>query len=66
MSSFFKDDEGKVYHTYSTYARGAEELIGTLMILDRAPLGRNESKTMDFVKRHDEYEDAPKPACCHG
>jgi predicted dithiol-disulfide oxidoreductase (DUF899 family) len=29
------------------------------MILDRAPLGRNESRTMNFVRRHDEYEPAP-------
>jgi predicted dithiol-disulfide oxidoreductase (DUF899 family) len=35
------------------------------MILDRAPKGRNETKTMDFVRRHDEYEDSPKQhACC--
>ena len=35
------------------------------MILDRAPLGRNESSTMNFVRRHDEYEDAPQAkACC--
>jgi predicted dithiol-disulfide oxidoreductase (DUF899 family) len=30
-------------------------LIGTLMILDRAPKGRNEKTTMDFVRRRDEY-----------
>jgi predicted dithiol-disulfide oxidoreductase (DUF899 family) len=41
-------------------ARGPEELIGTLMILDRAPKGRNETTTMDFVRRHDEYQDAPR------
>jgi hypothetical protein len=35
-----------VFHTYSTYGRGAEELLGALMILDRAPLGRNESGNM--------------------
>jgi predicted dithiol-disulfide oxidoreductase (DUF899 family) len=33
-------------------------LIGTLMILDRAPKGRNEKTTMDFVRRHDEYDKA--------
>ena len=38
-----------------------EELLGTLMILDRAPKGRNETTTMDFVRRHDEYETASKP-----
>jgi predicted dithiol-disulfide oxidoreductase (DUF899 family) len=56
LSSFHKDDSGEIFHTYSSYARGGEELIGTLMILDRAPKGRNEKTTMDFVRRHDEYE----------
>jgi len=56
MSAFYKNEAGDVFHTYSSYARGPEELIGTLMILDRAPKGRNERKTMDFVRRHDEYE----------
>jgi predicted dithiol-disulfide oxidoreductase (DUF899 family) len=57
LSAFFKDEQGTVFHTYSAYARGDEELIGTLMILDRAPKGRNETTTMDFVRRHDEYDD---------
>ncbi|PTM94316.1 DUF899 domain-containing protein [Mycoplana dimorpha] len=61
MSAFFKDEAGTVYHTYSGYARGGEEILGTLMVLDRAPKGRNETGTLSFVKRHDEYEDAPKP-----
>jgi predicted dithiol-disulfide oxidoreductase (DUF899 family) len=43
--------------------RGPEELIGTLMILDRAPLGRNEQTTMDFVRRHDEYPETPSAGC---
>jgi len=65
LSSFYKDEDGTLYHCYSSYARGLEEVIGTLMILDRAPLGRNERSTMDFVRRHDEYADAPKAeACC--
>jgi predicted dithiol-disulfide oxidoreductase (DUF899 family) len=64
LSAFVRDDEGKVFHTCSRYARGLEELIGTLMILDRALLGRNEATTMDWVRRHDEYEDAPKASSC--
>jgi predicted dithiol-disulfide oxidoreductase (DUF899 family) len=65
LSSFYKDDTGEIFHTYSSYARGGEELIGTLMILDRAPKGRNEKTTMDFVRRHDEYEKTPKlHDCC--
>jgi predicted dithiol-disulfide oxidoreductase (DUF899 family) len=62
LSSFYRDD---IFHTHSSYARGGEELIGTLMILDRAPKGRNEKTTMDFVHRHDEYEKKPKlHDCC--
>jgi predicted dithiol-disulfide oxidoreductase (DUF899 family) len=66
LSAFYKDEAGQVYHTYSSYARGPEELIGTLMILDRAPKGRNEETIMDFVRRHDEYEGAPRAKSCCG
>lgn len=63
LSAFIKDEKGQVFHTYSGYARGGEELIGTYMILDRAPLGRNENgDMMGWMRRHDEYEDAPKAA----
>ncbi|MBW8283585.1 MAG: thioredoxin family protein [Rhizobium sp.] len=66
LSSFYREADGAVFHTYSNYARGGEEMLGTMMILDCAPLGRNEGSTMDFVKRHDEYETRPKAAaCCH-
>lgn len=65
LSAFVKDAAGQVMHTYSSYARGPEELIGTLMILDRAPRGRNETTIMNWVRRHDEYEDKPVAhACC--
>jgi predicted dithiol-disulfide oxidoreductase (DUF899 family) len=56
LSAFFKNEKDEIFHTYSSYARGPEQIIGTLMILDRAPLGRNESGTMNFVRRHDEYD----------
>ena len=69
LSAFYRNESGEVFHTYSTYARGGEEVIGTLMILDRAPFGRNEDSTMNFVKRHDEYEPAPEAqgssSSCH-
>jgi predicted dithiol-disulfide oxidoreductase (DUF899 family) len=66
MSAFTKNETGNVFHTYSAYGRGSEEWIGALMILDQAPKGRNEGTTMDFVKRHDEYEEKPKGHdCCH-
>jgi predicted dithiol-disulfide oxidoreductase (DUF899 family) len=65
LSAFFKDEDGTVYHTYSDYARGGEEALGTLMILDRAPKGRNETGTLSFVKRKDEYAQPPKAhSCC--
>ncbi|MBO9557988.1 MAG: DUF899 domain-containing protein [Caulobacter sp.] len=66
LSAFYKDETGQVFHTYSSYGRGGEELIGTYMILDRAPLGRNESGNMgDWMRRHDEYEDAAPAKACH-
>jgi predicted dithiol-disulfide oxidoreductase (DUF899 family) len=64
LSAFARDAAGQVFHTYSSYARGPEELIGTLMILDRAPKGRNENTVMDWVRRHDEYQDAPAAQVC--
>lgn len=51
--SAFALDDGVVYHTYSTYARGADVLWGMYQWLDRAPLGRNESGWR--FRRHDEY-----------
>jgi predicted dithiol-disulfide oxidoreductase (DUF899 family) len=66
LSAFYKNESGEIFHTYSSYARGPEELIGTLMILDRAPKGRNEDATMNFVRRRDEYEDVQKTQfSCH-
>lgn len=56
FSVFYKDDKGEVFHTYSSYARGNEEVIGAYMLLDIAPLGRNEKEIMDWMRRHDEYE----------
>jgi predicted dithiol-disulfide oxidoreductase (DUF899 family) len=52
MSAFALED-GVVYHTYSTYARGLDGLWGTYQWLDRAPKGRNE--TSPWWRRHDEY-----------
>ena len=66
LSAFSLRASGEVFHTYSAYARGLEELIGTLMILDRAPKGRNETTTMNWVRRHDEYADSPAPQSCCG
>lgn len=65
LSAFSRNAAGEVFHTYSGYARGLDELLGTMMILDRTPKGRNETTTMDFVRRHDEYEANPQSTCCH-
>src|SRR2546426_2138031 len=53
MSAFVRED-GVVYHTYSTYARGLDGLWGMYQWLDRAPKGRNE--TGAWWRRHDEYD----------
>jgi predicted dithiol-disulfide oxidoreductase (DUF899 family) len=55
MSAFVLED-GVVYHTYSTYARGLDGLWGMYQWLDRAPKGRNESGI--WWRRHDEYAKA--------
>ena len=52
--SAFALEDGVVYHTYSTYARGLDGLWGMFQWLDRAPRGRNE--TGPWWRRHDEYE----------
>jgi predicted dithiol-disulfide oxidoreductase (DUF899 family) len=53
---FMKDVGGAVFHTYSTFRRGAELLMGALNWLDLAPKGRNESAgTMSWVRLHDQY-----------
>jgi predicted dithiol-disulfide oxidoreductase (DUF899 family) len=64
MSAFAIMD-GVVHHTYSTYERGVEQLMGTYRMLDLAPLGRNE-EGLEFSAawwhRHDEYETAREAA----
>jgi predicted dithiol-disulfide oxidoreductase (DUF899 family) len=59
MSAFALED-GVVYHTYSAYARGVDALWGMYQWLDRAPRGRNETRTDDapltWFRRHDEYD----------
>lgn len=61
FSVFYKDESGDIFHTYSTYARGAEELLGTYMVLDLTPKGRNETgpnyNLTDWVRHHDRYGD---------
>jgi predicted dithiol-disulfide oxidoreductase (DUF899 family) len=56
MSAFVQED-GAVYHCYSTYARGLDGLWGAYQWLDRAPKGRNEAGGT-WWRRHDEYAPA--------
>jgi predicted dithiol-disulfide oxidoreductase (DUF899 family) len=57
MSAFALKD-GVVHHTYSTYDRGVEQLMGTYRMLDLAPLGRNEEGPASWWHRHEEYDNA--------
>ncbi|HEY9270946.1 DUF899 domain-containing protein [Achromobacter sp.] len=66
-SAFFRDPDGEIFHTYSSFARGVERLAGAYNYLDFAPLGRNEHgphfNLGDWVRHHDRYDDAPAHAC---
>ena len=71
VSVFCKDESGEVFHTYSTFGRGVEVMMGTYRMLDLTPLGRNERDVpnkMEWVRHHDRYAPAPAApagACCH-
>ncbi len=71
ISFFYKDDAGDVFHSYSTFGRGVEVMMGTYDLLDLAPGGRGEDTDahgMQWVRHHDRYDAAPAPAaaasCC--
>lgn len=70
VSVFARDEAGNVYHTYSTYGRGVEVMMGTYRMLDLTPKGRDEGDghPMAWVRHHDKYEAAPVKAasCCSG
>ena len=72
VSVFCKDDAGDVFHTYSTYGRGVEVMMGTYRLLDLTPKGRDEqglAHTMQWVRHHDRYElasSAKAGSCCGG
>lgn len=75
ISVFYRSDAGEVFHTYSTYGRGVEVMMGAYRMIDLTPLGRNEHNpmhAMDWVRHHDRYAPTPLPttstpagACCH-
>jgi len=58
ISVFRKSDTGEVFHTYSSYGRGLDMLIGAYNLLDIAPKGRDEAGLkygMAWVRHHDKY-----------
>ena len=76
-SVFAKDPAGQVFHTYSTYGRGLDLLIGAYNLIDLVPKGRDEDGlkfSMAWVRHHDRYDGAavdtkasyrqPKSAAC--
>lgn len=70
FSVFYKDAEGQIFHTYSSFSRGGEALLGAYQFIDQTPKGRMESvngNLMDWVRRHDRYENDGRAAdkeCC--
>ena len=69
FSTFAKDASGNVFHTYSTFGRGLDELLGAYYFLDRTAKGRNEDSLphpMAWVRHHDRYEIRPvaDSGCC--
>jgi predicted dithiol-disulfide oxidoreductase (DUF899 family) len=67
--SVFYNNGGDVYHTYSTYSRGLDILLGAYNFLDMAPKGRDEeglAHGMAWLRHHDRYEDAQavSASCC--
>jgi predicted dithiol-disulfide oxidoreductase (DUF899 family) len=68
VSVFLRDDDGRIFHTYSAYARGLDMLGGTYVWLDLTPFGRQEdwedsplgwprSRTHGWLRHHDKYEE---------
>jgi predicted dithiol-disulfide oxidoreductase (DUF899 family) len=60
LSAFYKDPAGEIFHTYSSYARGLDILVGTYNFLDMAPKGRDEgglAHSMAWVRHHDKYDE---------
>lgn len=58
VSVFTRDPDGAIYHTYSTYGRGVEFIMGTYHILDLVPKGRAEEGLnygMEWLRHHDRY-----------
>ena len=67
LSVFARGRDGAIYHTYSTYGRGLDQLIGTYTLLDLVPKGRDEDpeETMSWVRYHDRYDQPADVAATH-
>jgi predicted dithiol-disulfide oxidoreductase (DUF899 family) len=65
LSAFYRDKNGDIYHTYSTYARGIDLMNTTYNFLDFTAKGRDENPeaTQDWVRYHDKYKGASKDCC---
>lgn len=71
LSVFYKNPEGEIFHTYSTYGRGLDILLTTYNYLDMTPKGRDEEgitpHAMAWVRHHDRYaSDGQAASCCSG
>jgi len=67
ISVFYRDDAGEILHTYSTFGRGVEVMMGTYRMLDLVPKGRAERDVpnkMEWVRHHDCYEPAAQASAC--
>ncbi len=69
VSVFYRNQDGAIFHTYSTYSRGLDMMNAAYHYLDLTPLGRHEEGLpypMDWVRLRDQYQPAPVQAsCCH-
>jgi predicted dithiol-disulfide oxidoreductase (DUF899 family)/uncharacterized damage-inducible protein DinB len=70
LSVFYKDADGQIFHTYSTYGRGLDILLTTYNLLDMTPKGRDEEgmtpHAMAWVRHHDRYVGGEAAGCCSG
>ncbi|OWY27103.1 DUF899 domain-containing protein [Herbaspirillum robiniae] len=79
ISVFVQGEDGRIYHSYSTYGRGVEVMMGAYRLMDLTPGGRGERDVphkMEWVRHHDRYERhersatpagvATESSCCRG
>lgn len=66
VSAFYRDKNGDIYHTYSSYARGIDLMNTTYNFLDLTAKGRDEKPNapQDWVRYHDKYKNPPSGCCC--